>query len=261
MTAYEHLALEAALHGGRDRVFQALLAHPLIGQIDLRRRADRPADRAQPRAPARGRDAMTAAGCRPRRPCSRSTRATARPTSRWSGRTERCSARPAAAASGRTSSVPAAAVDGLAAAGGAGCRRGRLARGIGSALVDHVSACLANADLPVEEERLEHAIEARGWGDERTSATTPSRCCGPASTEPRGVAVVCGAGINCVGMLPDGRTAALPRDRADLRRLGRRWPPVAGGDVVRGPRRGRPRRRDRVAGALPGHFGLSSMAP
>jgi 6-phospho-beta-glucosidase len=32
VTAYEHLALEAALHGGRDRVFRALLAHPLIGQ-------------------------------------------------------------------------------------------------------------------------------------------------------------------------------------------------------------------------------------
>ncbi|MEV5592571.1 6-phospho-beta-glucosidase [Streptomyces sp. NPDC052496] len=33
VTAYEHLALEAALKGGRDRVFEALLAHPLIGQI------------------------------------------------------------------------------------------------------------------------------------------------------------------------------------------------------------------------------------
>jgi 6-phospho-beta-glucosidase len=32
--AYEQLALEAAVHGGRDRVFQALLAHPLVGQTD-----------------------------------------------------------------------------------------------------------------------------------------------------------------------------------------------------------------------------------
>nr|BFD84809.1 6-phospho-beta-glucosidase [Streptomyces sp. Xyl84] len=32
VTAYEELALRAALHGGRDRVFRALLAHPLIGQ-------------------------------------------------------------------------------------------------------------------------------------------------------------------------------------------------------------------------------------
>ncbi|MGW4080372.1 6-phospho-beta-glucosidase [Streptomyces asiaticus] len=34
VTAYEHLALEAALKGGRERVFHALLAHPLIGQIE-----------------------------------------------------------------------------------------------------------------------------------------------------------------------------------------------------------------------------------
>ena len=32
VTAYEDLALEAALRGGRDRIFRALLAHPLIGQ-------------------------------------------------------------------------------------------------------------------------------------------------------------------------------------------------------------------------------------
>ncbi|PAZ09305.1 6-phospho-beta-glucosidase [Streptomyces sp. SA15] len=34
VTTYEDLALEAALHGGRDRVFRALLAHPLIAQYE-----------------------------------------------------------------------------------------------------------------------------------------------------------------------------------------------------------------------------------
>jgi 6-phospho-beta-glucosidase len=34
VTAYEDLALQAALHGGRDRVFKALLSHPLIGQYE-----------------------------------------------------------------------------------------------------------------------------------------------------------------------------------------------------------------------------------
>jgi 6-phospho-beta-glucosidase len=34
VTGYERLALDAALHGGRDRVVRALLAHPLIGQWD-----------------------------------------------------------------------------------------------------------------------------------------------------------------------------------------------------------------------------------
>ncbi len=36
-TSYEHLALDAAVHGGYDRVFKAMLAHPLIGQYDLAR--------------------------------------------------------------------------------------------------------------------------------------------------------------------------------------------------------------------------------
>ncbi|TCO32305.1 6-phospho-beta-glucosidase [Kribbella orskensis] len=34
VTAYENLALEAAVKGGADRVFTALLAHPLIGQVE-----------------------------------------------------------------------------------------------------------------------------------------------------------------------------------------------------------------------------------
>lgn len=41
-SAYEELAVEAALHGGRDRVHRALLAHPLVGQYDL---ADQLTDR------------------------------------------------------------------------------------------------------------------------------------------------------------------------------------------------------------------------
>ncbi|MDH6539362.1 6-phospho-beta-glucosidase [Streptomyces sp. SPB4] len=35
VSAYEDLALDAALRGGRERVSKALLAHPLIGQYDL----------------------------------------------------------------------------------------------------------------------------------------------------------------------------------------------------------------------------------
>ncbi|HXF20815.1 MAG TPA: 6-phospho-beta-glucosidase [Streptosporangiaceae bacterium] len=35
VSAYEELAVDAALRGGRDRVRMALLAHPLVGQLDL----------------------------------------------------------------------------------------------------------------------------------------------------------------------------------------------------------------------------------
>ena len=41
VSAYEELALKAAIHGGRDRVLAAMLAHPLIGQYD---RAERLTD-------------------------------------------------------------------------------------------------------------------------------------------------------------------------------------------------------------------------
>ncbi len=35
VSAYEELAVDAALHGGRDRELRAMVAHPLIGQFDL----------------------------------------------------------------------------------------------------------------------------------------------------------------------------------------------------------------------------------
>ncbi|MFI6346124.1 6-phospho-beta-glucosidase [Streptomyces sp. NPDC050560] len=38
VTAYEDLALRAALHGSRGAVFDALLAHPLVGQIEYAQR-------------------------------------------------------------------------------------------------------------------------------------------------------------------------------------------------------------------------------
>jgi 6-phospho-beta-glucosidase len=38
VSGYEELAVDAALRGGADRVFRALLAHPLVGQADQARR-------------------------------------------------------------------------------------------------------------------------------------------------------------------------------------------------------------------------------
>ncbi|MEU8622977.1 BadF/BadG/BcrA/BcrD ATPase family protein [Streptomyces sp. NPDC048623] len=73
-----------------------------------------------------------------------------------------------------------------------------------------VAACLANADLPVEEAGLKAALEARGWGGAVHVWNDTFAILRAGVDEPRGVAVVCGAGINCVGMLPDGRTARFP---------------------------------------------------
>ncbi|WP_424213738.1 N-acetylglucosamine kinase [Streptomyces sp. BI20] len=74
-------------------------------------------------------------------------------------------------------------------------------------LAAHVSACLANADLPVEEEELAREIEKRGWGLRTAVLNDTFAVLRAGVDEPLGVGVVCGAGVNCAGMRPDGRTA------------------------------------------------------
>ncbi|WP_031065521.1 N-acetylglucosamine kinase [Streptomyces sp. NRRL WC-3742] len=77
-------------------------------------------------------------------------------------------------------------------------------------LTTHVSACLANADLPVQEDGLRRALEAYPWGLDNTVVNDTFGLLRAGTDGPRGVAVVCGAGINCAGLLPDGRTARFP---------------------------------------------------
>jgi N-acetylglucosamine kinase-like BadF-type ATPase len=74
--------------------------------------------------------------------------------------------------------------------------------------VAHVASILmAGVDFPSEEQALREAVEARGWA-ERTSIANDTFAVLRAGTERGwGVAVVCGAGINCVGVAPDGRHA------------------------------------------------------
>ncbi|WP_432888125.1 N-acetylglucosamine kinase [Kribbella sp. CA-245084] len=74
-------------------------------------------------------------------------------------------------------------------------------------LVQQISACLANADLPIEVEQLTTVFEDCGWAESVYVTNDTFALLRSGVDEPRGVAVVCGAGINCSGMLPDGRTA------------------------------------------------------
>ncbi|MFF9043146.1 N-acetylglucosamine kinase [Streptomyces parvulus] len=131
------------------------------------------------------------------------------------------------------------------------------AAGVGS--VDHVSACLANADLPVEEEQLAAALHARAWGagvDVRNDTFAILRA---GVDEPLGVAVVCGAGVNCVGMRPDGRTARFPA----IGRLSGDW--GGGWGLAEEALWHAARAEDgrggptELARTLPAHFGLDSM--
>ncbi|MFB7611073.1 N-acetylglucosamine kinase [Streptomyces gardneri] len=123
----------------------------------------------------------------------------------------------------------------------------------------HVTACLANADLPVEEEGLRAALVARGWSRSVRVHNDTFAILRAGLDEPRGVAVVCGAGINCVGMTPDGRTARFPA----IGKISGDW---GGGSAMaeealwyaaRGEDgRGEP---TELARALPAHFGLETM--
>lgn len=59
--------------------------------------------------------------------------------------------------------------------------------------MDHVSACLANADFPVEEEELAAALRTRGWGTTVEVRNDTFAILRAGVAEPRGVAVVCGS--------------------------------------------------------------------
>ena len=71
----------------------------------------------------------------------------------------------------------------------------------------HISACLAGADLPEEEAALTAALLSGGWSDTAVAANDAFAILRGGVDEPWGVAVTCGAGINCVAVAPDGTTA------------------------------------------------------
>nr|WP_202502225.1 BadF/BadG/BcrA/BcrD ATPase family protein [Streptomyces sp. SID5785] len=141
---------------------------------------------------------------------------------------------------------------------------GRAFAAAGTDSVDLVSACLANADLPVEERELAEAIRERGWSpagrvDVRNDTFAVLRAGLLEDAEPRGVAVVCGAGVNCAGMLPDGRTARFPA----IGKISGDW--GGGGGLAEEALWFAARAEDgrgeatALREALPAHFGLPSM--
>ncbi len=129
----------------------------------------------------------------------------------------------------------------------------------GRPLAAYTSACLANADLPVEEQQLEAAVHARGWALTTRVANDTFAILRAGVDEPRGVAVVCGAGINCVGMLPDGRTARFPA----IGKISGDWGGGSGlaDEALWYAARAEDGRGEHteLARTLPAHFGLGSM--
>ncbi len=133
----------------------------------------------------------------------------------------------------------------------------------GSPVARHTSACLAGADLPEEEAELGGLVQGFGWSPSSAvlNDTFAVLRAGldDVPGEHWGVAVTCGAGINCVGVAPDGaatRFLSFGPDSGD-------W--GGGGDIGpaalwwairaedgRGP-------QTALRTAVPAHFGLGEV--
>jgi len=84
-------------------------------------------------------------------------------------------------------------------------------------VASHLVACVANADLPSEQRELEQLLRAEGWTATTTVVNDTYAVLraglddAPVAGADRywGVGMTCGAGINCVGIAPDGATAGF----------------------------------------------------
>jgi N-acetylglucosamine kinase-like BadF-type ATPase len=79
-----------------------------------------------------------------------------------------------------------------------------------STTIDLIAVYLAGADLPIEVKSLQEAVTAQRWA---TRSVVDNDCFAlmrAGTSMPDAVAVVCGAGNNCVGRAADGRTARFP---------------------------------------------------
>jgi N-acetylglucosamine kinase-like BadF-type ATPase len=75
---------------------------------------------------------------------------------------------------------------------------------------DVAHVLLAGLDFPTEERTLHEALAERGWARRMTVGNDTFAVLRAGTERGWGVAVVCGAGINCVGVGPDGRHARFP---------------------------------------------------
>jgi len=82
--------------------------------------------------------------------------------------------------------------------------------GNGSRVAEIAEIYLAGVDFPAEEHELQEAVEAREWAAQTTVGNDTFAVLRAGTARGWGVAVVCGAGINCVGVAPDGRHLRFP---------------------------------------------------
>ncbi|MDX6202487.1 MAG: hypothetical protein QOJ83_1987 [Frankiales bacterium] len=74
----------------------------------------------------------------------------------------------------------------------------------------HAAVYLAGVDLPVEVEEVEHRVVAAGWAPSHVVDNDVFALLRAGTNNPDAVAVICGTGINCVGVRHDGATSRFP---------------------------------------------------
>jgi N-acetylglucosamine kinase-like BadF-type ATPase len=119
--------------------------------------------------------------------------------------------------------------------------------------------CVAGADIPIDDRRILGELGLLGWA-KRTIVRNDTFAMLRAGTERRwGIAVVCGSGLNCAGVGPDGRVVRFPSfgELSGDRAHGGGWLGRAAlGVAIRARDRRGPRTiLERLA---PAHFNMSS---
>ena len=78
------------------------------------------------------------------------------------------------------------------------------------AIADIGVYCVAGADIPIDDQRITGELEGRGWTAKTIVRNDTFAVLRAGSDRDWGVAAVCGTGMNCVGIGPDGRTVRFP---------------------------------------------------
>jgi N-acetylglucosamine kinase-like BadF-type ATPase len=132
-------------------------------------------------------------------------------------------------------------------------------RAVGSRPAGRVGVyCLAGIDLPVDLERLAPAIAEQGWSEVDLLHNDTMAVLRAGAKSGWGVGLVCGSGLNCVGLGRDGAVVRFP-SLAELSgdfASGGSWLGVRALGLALRARDGRGR-PTLLATAVPAHFGLS----
>lgn len=118
--------------------------------------------------------------------------------------------------------------------------------------------CLAGADLPLDDRRIAAEMEQRRWARRSVLRNDTFAVLRAGTDRKWGVAVVCGTGMNCAGLGPDGKSVRFPSfgELSGDRAHGGGW---LGRTALGAAIRARDRRGPRtlLEELVPKHFGMS----